>query len=164
MFYKITAVCPNITLPDDDEYLEMVGDILDNEQFLSMNQFIQHGTTTTLAHCLNVSYRSYRLCRRLGLHARCAARAGLLHDLFLYDWHTHVRDTGRHWHGLTHARAALDNADKYFDLNKRERNSILRHMFPLNITPPRYKEGYVIMYYDKVCGTLETLGRPAYIV
>ena len=35
-------------------------------------------------------------------------------------------------------------------MNKRIENSIVRHMFPLNIIPPKYKEGWVITYADKV--------------
>lgn len=25
--------------------------------------------------------------------------AGLLHDLFLYDWHFHAKETGNYFHG-----------------------------------------------------------------
>ena len=34
-------------------------------------------------------------------------------------------------------------------MNKRVANIIERHMFPLNIIPPRYKEGWVVTYVDK---------------
>ena len=34
-------------------------------------------------------------------------------------------------------------------MNKRIENIIKRHMFPLNIIPPRYKEGWVVTYVDK---------------
>jgi uncharacterized protein len=34
-------------------------------------------------------------------------------------------------------------------MNKRISNIILRHMFPLNIVPPRYIEGWVVTYVDK---------------
>lgn len=78
-----------IRLPRDREYLDCVWDLLLNPAVRRMNQYVQHGSTTCLRHCLNVSYRSYCACRRLGLNYRSAARAGLLHDLFLYDWHYH---------------------------------------------------------------------------
>ena len=35
------------------------------------------------------------------------------------------------------------------DLNKKERNIILRHMWPLTIIPPRYKEAWIVQYCDK---------------
>lgn len=162
MIRKIKKRCPELILPTDEEYLECVKDILRNESFLSMQNFIQHGTTTCLEHCLNVSYCSYVFCKKHNLNYRAAARAGLLHDLFLYDWHFHAKLTGNRFHGLTHPRRALENAGKEFKLNDIEANSILRHMFPLTPHPPRYREGLVIMWYDKVCGLKEVFRRPAY--
>ena len=80
----------------DEEYLDSVKDILDHPVFRSMEQYIQHGTTTCLEHSIRVSYMAYRLCRKFGGNWRSAARAGLLHDLFLYDW-CHV---SLHFHTL----------------------------------------------------------------
>ena len=76
---------------NDPEYMECVKDILAHPVFNSMDQYIQHGNTTCKTHCIQVSYLGYRICRRYGGNWRSAARAGLLHDLFLYDWHTHAR-------------------------------------------------------------------------
>ena len=91
----------------DPEYMECVSDILDHPVFQSMDQYIQHGTTTCKCHCIQVSYLAYTWCKRFGGNWRSAARAGLLHDLFLYDWHTHARETGDHFHGFTHPRTAM---------------------------------------------------------
>lgn len=139
----------------DEEYLSFVSDILENEVFCSMDQFIQHGNTTTKTHCIQVSYMSFKICKRLGWDAKSAARAGLLHDLFLYDWHTYAKETGHHFHGFTHPRAALMNAKKEFLLTAAEENMILRHMWPLTPIPPKSLEGMSIVYADKVCGLVE---------
>ncbi len=139
----------------DLEYYECVSDIFDNELFLKMNTFIQHGTTTTRAHCIQVSYLSYRIAKRCGFDYRSVARAGLLHDLYLYDWHTHCKETGNHFHGLTHPYVALKNAMKEFQLNEIEKDCIQKHMWPLTVIPPKYWEGYVIMYADKACTVAE---------
>lgn len=144
---------------DDIEYMECVHDILTNKAFQSMNNFIQHGTTTTLTHCLHVSYLSFHICKRYGLDYRSAARGGLLHDLYLYDWHTHAKETGEHFHGFYHPRKALINALKEFKLNKVEQDIILKHMWPITIIPPKTLEGYVVMYADKHYGFLETVFR-----
>ena len=32
---------------------------------------------------------------------------------------------------------------------------ILRHMWPLTIVPPAYKEGYVLLFADKFCSLAE---------
>lgn len=139
----------------DNGYLGCVEDILAHPVFQSMDQYIQHGNTTCKAHCIQVSYMSYRICRARGWDYRAAARAGLLHDLFLYDWHTHARETGEYFHGFTHPRTAMNNAMRHFQLSDREQNLILRHMWPLTPVPPRYKEGFAVLYADKFCGLSE---------
>lgn len=139
----------------DQEYIRCVEDILRHPVFQSMNQFIQHGQTTCLEHCVQVSYLSYRICRVYGLDYRAAARAGLLHDLFLYDWHTYARKTGHHFHGFTHPRTAMDNARKHFVLTEKEKDMILKHMWPLTVIPPKSREGFVLMYADKYCSVAE---------
>lgn len=143
----------------DLEYLACVQDILDHPVFQSMEQFIQHGHTTCKAHCIQVSYMTYKICHSRGWDYASAARAGLLHDLFLYDWHTHARETGEHFHGFTHPRAAMKNAVSYFQITKKEQNMILRHMWPLTPIPPKWKEGYVLLYADKFCSMSEVIAE-----
>lgn len=146
------------TIKNDKEYFEIVKDLLEHDIVKKMKKYIHHGNTTCFQHCLNVSYYNYKICKKLGLNKEVAARAGLLHDLFLYDWHTHSKLTGEHFHGLTHPETALKNAKKYFQLNQIEENIILTHMWPLTITKmPKYKESFIIVATDKYCGFLETL-------
>ncbi len=83
-------------------------------------------------------------------------RAGLLHDLFLYDWHTHARETGDHFHGFTHPRTAMENAKQYFELTEEEKDAILRHMWPLTPVPPSTRAGYAVTFADKMCCVEET--------
>lgn len=140
----------------DPGYMECVADILDHPVFQSMDQYIQHGTTTCKCHCIQVSYLAYKLCKRFGGNWRSAARAGLLHDLFLYDWHTHARETGDHFHGFTHPRTAMENAKQYFELTNEEKDAILRHMWPLTPIPPSTRAGYAVTFADKMCCLEET--------
>ncbi len=126
-----------------------------------MNHYIQHGTTTTLVHCLHVSYYSYKKCKKLKLNYREAARGGLLHDMFLYDWHdkeVRVKEwlTFYKLHGFTHPETALQNAARDFDLTQREKDIIKKHMWPLTIIPPSYKEAWIVTMADKYCSLLET--------
>lgn len=144
-------------------YYEMVADLLESEIVLQMKQYMHHGHTTCFQHCLNVSYYNYLLCRLLSLDARAGARAGLLHDLFLYDWHTYVRAKGQRMHGWTHAGTALANVRKYFEITPMEADIIEKHMFPMNIALPKYKETVVIILVDKVCGLWEVFQHWGYV-
>lgn len=143
----------------DLDYLDCVRDILTHPVFQSMDAYIQHGDTTCKSHCIQVSYLAYRICKERGWDHESAARAGLLHDLFLYDWHTHAKETGKHFHGFTHPRTAMNHASFYFDLSGREKNMILRHMWPLTPVPPRNKEGFALLYADKFCSVAEMASR-----
>ena len=100
-----------------------------------------------------VAYLSFLFCRRMNWDFEAAARGGLLHDLFLYNW----RDKGSHkgMHGFTHPKAALKNAAKVCDLSAKEQDIIAKHMWPLTIQLPRYKESYVVCFADKVCAIAE---------
>lgn len=141
---------PNPT--DDEEYLDCICDLMSHEVLWSMENFRQHAGTSCLDHSFNVSYMSYSICKRFNLDFSSAARGGLLHDLFLYDWHK-VRSYGRH--GFTHPRTALRNANKYFDLNKLEKEIIKKHMWPLTVVPSIHMEVFVVVFADKYCTFME---------
>lgn len=138
------------------EYNECVRDIIDHEMVNKMDSFVQHCNTSRLQHSINVSYYSFLICYRMGWDYRSAARAGLLHDLFLYDWRT---KKGATHHASWHPRVALDNASKITELNKIEKDAIRKHMWPCTLTPPRYIESYVITFVDKVCAVCEVAER-----
>ena len=60
------AGMPVLSLPDDPAYLDLVADLLAHPVVRQMERYPQHGTTSCLAHCLHVSYLSYRFCCRHG--------------------------------------------------------------------------------------------------
>jgi uncharacterized protein len=139
--------------PVDRHFLECVLDVASHERVQSIRAFMHHGTTSCFEHCFHVSYVSFRICRKLGFDVRSAARGAMLHDFFLYDWHVTKSDIGLH--GFRHAELALKNAMRFFCLNDIEKNIIRRHMWPLTITPPRYRESFVVAMIDKYCTVAE---------
>lgn len=142
------------------EFYECIKDLAEHPVVLRMKLYPHHGKTSCYQHCLHVAFYNYEWCRFLHLDAVSAARGGMLHDFFLYDWHTHAARTGDHFHGLTHPKKSYKNANKFFELNKIEKDIILNHMWP--VTPfsiPRTKEGWISTFTDKYCGALETSRR-----
>ena len=147
--------------PCNEEFYGYIKDLVLHPYVLKMKQFPHHCETSCYQHCLNVAYYNYRICKFFHLDARSAARAGMLHDLFLYDWHGHWKKTGDPVLAMTHPHTALHNAKKYFKLNKLEEEMIVKHMFPVTPVPPTHKETWIITLTDKYCGTCE-IGRYYY--
>ncbi|GAF39678.1 HD family hydrolase [Agrilactobacillus composti DSM 18527 = JCM 14202] len=81
---------------NDSEYVALVSDLLQRDEVLKLAEFTQHYYSNRLEHSIHVSYRSYLLGKKLNLNTRALARAGLLHDLFYYDWRNTKFDLGTH--------------------------------------------------------------------
>jgi uncharacterized membrane protein len=147
--------------PREDEWADLVADILEHPEFLRTREFPHHKQVTIFQHACAVSYLSYSICKKLNLDHRAAARGGLLHDFFLYDWRNHdVPDLPREkFHGFAHPRIALQNAEAHFALTDTERDCILRHMWPLTIVPPRTRESFIVSMVDKWVASRELLRR-----
>lgn len=144
----------------DREFRSTIKDIAQHPVVRQMKHYPHHGSTSCYKHCLRVAYQNYVLCRKLRLDARSAARAGMLHDLFLYDWHTHAKETGERWHGLKHPEKAYRNARELFELNRTEQDIIRNHMWPITVCKmPRTKEGWITVFTDKWSGFAETRKR-----
>lgn len=139
------------------EYQQSVGDLLRNPRVRSMRKYPQHGIVSCFQHCHRVSFVSYRVCRRLGLDGRSAARGGLLHDMFLYDWHK--KSPYPQPHAFHHPEVALQNARLSVPLTPREEDIIRKHMWPLTPALPRYRESLVVSLTDKYCALCETAAR-----
>lgn len=136
-----------------DEYLDCVGDLAELEEIKQLDEYSQHLDTSRLEHSVNVSYFSYRVCKKFGWDYVSAARAGLLHDLYYYDWRYEKQPEGRH--ASAHPIVALRNARKLTEINDIEADAIVKHMWPMTIRFPRYKESYVVNIADKLCAAYE---------
>lgn len=146
--------------PADKEYISIVKDILLNEEFQRLKEFFHHNSSI-YEHARRVSYLSYRICKILNLDYRAAARGGLLHDFFLYDWRNHKEPelAAEKFHGLHHPKIALENSMRHFELSDKEKDIIVKHMWPLTFTPPRYRESYVVTFVDKYLSSSEFLSE-----
>lgn len=132
------------------EFYEITKDLMYNPTVLQMKKYKQHYDTDCYEHCLEVAYWSYLFCKKLNWDYISVARAAVLHDLFLYDWR-HSKKMLNGWHAFKHPHIALENALKICNLNEKEQDIILKHMWPVTFFKfPKYKESYVITITDKL--------------
>ncbi|MBR6033357.1 MAG: HD family phosphohydrolase [Clostridia bacterium] len=141
---------------NDKEFYSIVEDLLNNDTVQEMKKYRHHFETSCYDHCLCVSYYAYKMAKKWNADYTSAARAGILHDLFLYDWRK-PRPDGKGLHAFRHPRVALNNAMKEFPLNKVEQDAILKHMWPLTVVLPKYKVSYIITLADKYATFLDNV-------
>lgn len=157
----------------DKEFANIIKEITSNEKVNEMKKYKQHYDVSTYEHCIHVSYMCYVICKKLKLDYISATRAGMLHDLFLYDWHEkqhkykldYIENTKKpeflkrylRLHAFSHPKIALKNAKDEFELNELEQEMILNHMWPVTITLPRHIETYIITIADKLCAINESV-------
>lgn len=139
---------------NEEDFLKIAIPICTSGRVMMMHNFIQHGKTSCLEHCIAVAFNSLLLAEAMGIKydRESIIRGALLHDYFLYDWH---KPHGK-GHGFTHPSTALNNASQDFELTEIEKNIIVRHMFPLVPIPPKSIEGGIVCLIDKWCSLRET--------
>ena len=134
------------------EYLNIVKNILEHPEFQRRKEYPHHGEITVYDHCLAVSYTAYCIAKKMGLDYESAAIGGLLHDFYDSPWQECTEKKKLfEKHGFVHAKEAAKNSWKYFPeyMNEKREDIILRHMFPLNVKPPKYMESWIVTMSDK---------------
>lgn len=138
-------------------FYRMISDIVANSEVQKLKDFTHHSDVSVYEHSMHVAYWNYRICSLFNWDAKAATRAGMLHDMFMYDWHEYKAESFLKLHGFAHPRIALEHAKENFELSNREEDIILKHMFPLTPKPPRYRETCVIIVTDKICAMSEVV-------
>ncbi len=132
-------------------------DIIKSDGMRNSRKHIQHGKVSVYKHSFYVAYLCLWITEHFNIKVDTEAlvRGALLHDYYLYDWHE--KNKSHKWHGFFHAKRALQNAERDFEIGIIEKNMIERHMFPLNIKPPKYRESVILCVADKICALKEII-------
>ena len=149
-----------LTEQDKKQIRQILENYLSKEEVRSMQEYIQHGRTSTYAHCINVVKLSYWLNKKFHLNADKGSLlvGALLHDFYLYDWHE--KSDWHKWHGFSHPFRAARNAHHIFRIGKQERQIIESHMWPLTLRHmPKSREAVIVCIADKCCSLYETVRR-----
>lgn len=139
----------------DIEFQNIINPLITNQTVQQMKNFRQHYETSCFEHCYMAAYYCYLICKKFDLDYKSATRAAMLHDLFLYDWRKKQPDR-KGFHAFTHGKKACENACKLFDLNEKEKDIIIKHMWPVTISFPKSLEGFILTFVDKYCAISES--------
>lgn len=142
------------------EFLEIAGPVISTEEFKRQMAFKQHGNTSVYDHVMHVALRAFtKAYKKKGKYdLKALVYGALLHDYFLYDWHIFDHKNGhKRFHGFNHPKIALNNALKVYDLDKKTKNIIRSHMWPLTLFHiPTSREAWLVTICDKVVSFKET--------
>ena len=136
----------------DLQYMSIVNNILDNEEFMKIKKIEHHGISR-FDHSLKVSYYSYKSAKILHLDYEQTSVGGLLHDFFLSPENRTQKE--RMKSVFTHPKQAVEMARTQFELTKKEEDMIRSHMFPINLSVPKYAESWIVSMVDKCVATNE---------
>lgn len=145
------------------EFHSCIEDLLEEDNVMELVNFSQHLNTTRLQHSINVSYYTFLWCKKLGLSYYEGARAGLLHDLYLYNWKNKEQPIkGRH--SVVHPQVALVTAKEIVEVTPIMEDAIVKHMWPMSMQIPKYKESWILTAADKYCAISEILLQSARVL
>ena len=140
-----------------NEFEELLHDLTSHEIVKEMQNYRQHYNCSCYDHCKKVAFYTYLFCKKHHLDYVSATRAAMVHDLFLYDWRKDNRNIELPGlHAFVHPKIALKNANMLFKLNDIEKDIILKHMWPVTISFPRYRETYIVTIMDKYSACFES--------
>ena len=134
----------------DEEFLYIISDILNNDEFMKLDTIKHHGITR-LDHSLRVAYYSYRISKLLRLDYIQVTEAALLHDFFTDE----VKDKNMIIRLIKHPTIALNNSLKYYRLSPMQEDIIKTHMFPVTFIPPKYLESWIVDIVDDISAIYE---------
>ena len=143
-------------MDNDKEFQSIIRELIENDTVQEMKKYRQHYETSCFEHCYTAAYYCYLICKKYDLDYRSATRAAMLHDLFLYDWRK-KQPNKKGLHAFTHGKTACENACKLFKLNEKEKDIIIKHMWPVTIEFPKSVEGFILTFVDKYCAISESL-------
>ena len=146
----------NLSKEEQARFCRLAKRIVDDPVYQKLKTFVQHGSVTTYEHSLRVARCAFWLNLRLCVRAdeKELVTACLLHDFYLYDWHT----KGDKLHGYHHPQIAAQYAQQYFSVSERESSAIRTHMWPLTLFHvPRSRTAWLLTTADKLCSVEETV-------
>lgn len=129
----------------------IASEIINKDKYQSLKENPHHGLNRYV-HSMHVAKGTYRIAKFLRMDYISATRGALLHDYFNdYEY----RSTKGLKKGAIHPVIALNNARREYNLNSKEENIIVSHMYPMGDIKPNCPESWVVTMVDKLVAIRE---------
>lgn len=132
-------------------FREIKQEIISNQKYQTLKDDYHHGLNRYI-HIMHVAKISYYISKFLKLDYISTTRGALLHDFFNEDEYLDKKGLEK---PRIHPFLSLNNAKKYFNLNTKEQNIIISHMYPIGKIKPIFIESWVVTIVDKSVATYE---------
>ena len=133
------------------EFESIAQEIINSDKYQSLKDENHHGLSR-YDHSLRVAKNTYRISKRLKMDYISATRGALLHDYFTDLDYRNTKGLKKY---SMHPVIALNNAIREYELNPKEENVIVSHMYPMGKTRPNCKESWLVTGVDKYVAIYE---------
>ena len=116
-----------------------------NDKYKNLDLEKHHGLTR-YKHIMHVAKITYYVSRILKLDYISATRGALLHDYFMEDEYLSLKGLDK---ARIHPFLALNKSINQYELNLKEKNIIISHMYPIGLIKPIYIEAWIVSMIDK---------------
>ena len=142
---------------NNKEFNSICKDILNNSEFNKLKNEPHHGITR-YDHSLRVAKTVFKWAKQDHLNDyKDITRAALLHDFYTND---EMEELSSYERLSAHPKLALNNAKKYFKINKMQEDIIKNHMYPITLEHPHTKEAMLVDTVDNIVSIKERLTSP----
>ena len=122
----------------------IANEIINSDRYQALKNENHHGLSR-YDHSLRVAKNTYRLSKKLKLDYISATRGALLHDYFTDEDYRNTKGMKKY---SMHPVIALNNAIREYELNPKEENIIVSHMYPMGKNKPNCKESWLVNVVD----------------
>ena len=147
-----------------DRRIRLYGrDILATEEFKRALAQTHHMCTSVGAHSLMAARMGLKVCdflkrRGVDVDEEKVVRIALLHDMGMLDRYNRYKNNFEC--GRLHPGNSADAAKKIWsDIDDESLDAIRGHMWPLSVTMPHTKEGFVLCLADKMAAITDVVRR-----
>ncbi len=132
-------------------FQEIKDEVIKSDKYQLLDLEYHHGLTR-YKHIMHVAKITYFVCKIIHIDYKSATKGALLHDYFLESEYLNIKGLNK---PRIHPFLALNNSLMEHNLNIKEKNIIISHMYPIGLIKPMFIESWIVTIVDKLVASYE---------